>query len=351
MIYDYLIIGQGLAGSLLAYELTENQQSVLIINDIHTPSSSMVAGGMYNPVTGKYLAKTWLAEEIFPVMMEFYSDIEKRFSCELIHATQIFRPYSNEQHKTNFLNAIEKFGLHDYVTHQEQNPEYEKSIRNPFGGLITHNSGWIDVPELIRVLRQHFEEQQLIRDFPFDHNLLEISDELITYEGIQARNIIFCEGFHVKNNPLFNWLPFNPVKGETLLARIPDYHIPEIVNQGKWILPVKDSLFRIGATYNWHHLNFEPTEDGREYLLSQVGKFLKSEFEIIDQQAGVRPATTDRRPIMGPHPRFPNVHIFNGLGTKGVSLAPYFAKNMTDFLTVKKEIHPETTIERFYALY
>ncbi len=351
MKYDYLIVGQGLAGSLLAHELLRRKKSVFLVSDPILPSSSRVAGGMYNPVTGKHLAKTWLAETIFPAMHEFYGEIEQLFSCSIVHPADIYRPYANENHREQFLKAISRFHLEEYVTHHEKNDGYEEFIRNPFGGIMTTHSGWIDVPRLLDVLREHFLSLGILKEEAFDYESLRVLSDGIECGELRAGAVIFCEGFHARHNPWFNWLPFNPVKGETLIVRMPNFPLKEIINQGKWVLPVSDTVFRIGATYNWHQLDFEPTDDARQYLLGEISRFLKSKTEIIGQQAGVRPATRDRRPIMGPHPLEAAIHIFNGLGTKGVSLAPYFAINMADFLEGKKEIHPETTIERFYALY
>ena len=162
---------------------------------------------------------------------------------------------------------------------------------------------------------------------------------------------IFCEGFQGMNNPFFNYLPFNPVKGEVLDVEIKGIELSEIINQGAFVVPLSEDTFRLGATYSWHELDFQPTEQGKEDLLGKYHKLMKPDVSVITHQAGVRPATKDRRPLVGMHPEFQQIGIFNGLGSKGVSLAPYFAKQFVEFLVNGKELSPEVNINRFASLY
>lgn len=349
--YDFVIVGNGLAGSLLANELLDKGQSVLIFGDPSMKSSSMVAGGMVNPVTGKYLAKTWLIDELFDLLFDYYRGLEVDFKASFFHQTGLFRPFSNQESKTNFLNQIEKHQLQDYLEVLENAEEYAPDFNVPLGGMYTSKAGWLDVPAMLSKIKEKLLEKQSFVELKFVHEDLIVEEGGFRYKDIFAEKIIFCEGFYATQNPFFNWLPFNPVKGESILAKIKDYKIKSIVNQGKWIMPLGGDKIRIGATYSWHELDFETTERGKEELISAANKILNTEFEILGQQAGVRPSTKDRRPILGVHPEHKNMFVFNGLGTKGVSLAPYFVKQLLDFIFLQKDINPEANIERHYALY
>jgi glycine/D-amino acid oxidase-like deaminating enzyme len=349
--YDFLIVGSGLAGSLLANELLNYGQKILVFEDPSIKSSSMVAGGMVNPVTGKYLAKTWLIEELFGLLFDYYRGLELDFKASFFHQTGLFRPFPNEESKINFLNQIEKHQLKDYIKVLEDTSAFSPHFEANLGGMFTEKAGWLDVPILLTKIKEKLKSNDSFNAGKFDHIRLKIENEGFYYEDIFAEKMIFCEGFNVINNPFFSWLPFNPVKGETLLGTIKDYAILPIVNQGKWIMPLGGDKVRVGATYSWHELDFENTEKGKEELLFNVEKVLKTEFEVTSQQAGVRPSTKDRRPILGKHPAYKNMYIFNGLGTKGVSLAPYFVKQLLDFIFQQKDINPEANIERHYALY
>lgn len=348
---DFIIVGQGIGGSLMANELLKENKTMVVISDTQRPSSSEVAGGMFNPITGKQLTKTWLADTLFPFMFDYYADLEKLLAQKLIYRHDIYRPFVNENQKKQFLTLFHKHELSTYLREILPNQAYEKYISNPLGGLQTSSSGWLDVPTLLASFRSYLIQQNSFLAEPFDYNQLQISNEQIIYKNLTAKQLIFCEGFYVKENPYFDWLPMNPVKGETLIVEMRDYAIEEIVNQGKWILPMGNATYRFGATYSWHELDFENTEKAKQELIEKITQFLKVPFEIRDQKAGVRPATKDRRPIAGSHPIHKNVFVLNGLGTKGVTIAPYFANQLKDFILFGKEIHPETTIERFYSLY
>lgn len=350
---DFLVVGQGLAGSAIAFELLAFNQTVMILNDETKPTSSKVAGGIFNPVTGKYLAETWLADTIFPYLKTYYKTLEEKFSSRFFSETNLYRPFANEQQKLQFLKILSERNSDKYVSaRQEANEVYEKYVHNPLGGIYTTSAGWVDVPTVLEDFKNYFVDKNVYQATSFDYSLLQINDnQCVSYQGIEAKKIIFAEGFYGEKNPYFSWLPFNSVKGETLIVEFDEYQIPEIINQGNWVLPINENKCRIGATYVWHELDFIPTADGKRYLEERVAKFLKVPYNVVTQEAGVRPATKDRRPFVGQHPAYSTLYIFNGFGTKGVSLIPYFAKELADNLLENKEIHAEATIERFYALY
>jgi glycine/D-amino acid oxidase-like deaminating enzyme len=347
--FDYIIVGQGIAGSLLAYQLLKAGKQVLILNDESIPTSSAVAGGIFNPITGKNLDKTWLADTIFPYFKEFYLSVEKETHSCFYHETKLFRPYANEQQRRHFLQLTDEYDLGNYI--QLVNPDTYSEIENHLGGLYTSSAGWVDVPLMIEALKQFFIQSGAYQAERFDYQALAIADTQISYKNFQASKIIFCEGYYASQNPYFKWLPFNPAKGETLIATMANYSIKEIVNQGSWIIPLGNQQYRFGSTYVWKPLDWQNTQDGKEAITSKIDKFLKTPYQITEQQAGIRPTTKDRRPFLGNHPAYSNVYIFNGLGTKGVSLAPYFAQEMLSFLEKNKDLMSESNIRRFYSLY
>jgi glycine/D-amino acid oxidase-like deaminating enzyme len=342
---DYLIVGGGLAGSTLAYKLSQKGAKIHIIADSERPSSSNVAGGMFNPITGKYLAKTWLAEELYQVLFDFYSNLEKILNTNFFHPVGVIRLFNNTENQIHFLAQIEKFALQDWVSVLPESDEY------PLGGLKIKNSGWLDVEAYVNALQTYFIDLNSFSNEIFDFENLKIFSNEIEYKGIKAKNVIFAEGFYVKDNPWFSNLPFNPVKGEVLEVSVKAYKETSILNQGKWIIPLNLQKLRIGATYSWHDLDFIPTEIAKSEIETASKKIGMTDYAIINHKAGVRPATVDRRPIIGSHPVQKNVLIFNGLGTKGVSLAPYFADEFVSNLIENKHLNPEVNIERFYSLY
>jgi glycine/D-amino acid oxidase-like deaminating enzyme len=351
MIYDYCIVGQGLAGSILAYELLKKDKKVLVINHDSTPSSSRVAAGIYNPVTGKNLVKTWLADELFPFLEKYYSSIENDFNIKILHQTEIYRPFTNIEQQNHFLSQTANYSLEHIITDNVDEKFYNRFIINDLGGLKTLSAGWLNINVLLDTIHQYLIERAVLFNEKFDYNELKIEENSIEYKNLNIKKIIFCEGYHAHQNPLFSWLPFNPVKGEILDGKIENYDINEIVNQWIFILNQGNGNIRIGATYDWKNMDWQTTDEGKELLVEKLKKLLRLPFEITGQQAGIRPATIDRRPFLGNHPAHKNVYILNGFGTKGVSLAPYFAEMLIRHLESDEKISPEVNIERFYALY
>jgi glycine/D-amino acid oxidase-like deaminating enzyme len=351
MKYDYGIVGNGLAGSLIALQLLKLGKKIKVFDNPNSPSSSSVAGGMFNPVTGKYLTKTWLDEKLFPKLFSFYKNLEIEINQNFFHPCNIFRPFSNLENKKHFENQIIKNQLENYIQIVDTLSNHDGRVKAPLGGLLTHQAGWVDVPKMLKGIKSTLIKSGVFIEENFNYNELEIQDEKLLYKDLLIDKIIFCEGFYVKDNPFFSWLPFNPVKGETLLGKIEGFESKEIINQGKWLMPLGNQQVRLGATYSWHELDFNTTNAAKDQLLAGLERFYSGTFQILSQQAGIRPATKDRRPIIGVHPNYKNLFMFNGLGTKGVSLAPYFTAQFIDFLLEKKEINPETTIDRFFSLY
>jgi glycine/D-amino acid oxidase-like deaminating enzyme len=337
----YTIVGQGLAGSILAYMLMKEGQEVQIFDSEEIPSSSKIAAGIYNPVTGRKLVKTWLADKIFPFLENFYPQLEKELNAKFFHPIPIYRPFVNEESQRFFKSDHVPDDFSDFATLEFENINHQNIVNSQLGGVITKHSGWVDLKVMLEAFRRYFLEKGVLEMVTGDYN-----------NSIAANHrVIYCEGFNAINNPYFNYLPFSPVKGELLDIEIQNINIQEIINQGAFVIPLGDDIYRLGATYSWHELDFIPTEQGKADLTEKYQKLMKPEMKILSHRAGVRPATKDRRPFIGIHPELENLGIFNGLGSKGVSLAPYFAKQFVNFLVNKKELHPEVNINRFASLY
>lgn len=351
MTADYLIVGQGIAGSVLAWTLHQRGKKVVIVNSSQRPSASQAAAGIFNPLTGKKLVRTWKADQLFPFLKTFYAEVERELSVHLIHSTNIYRPYRSVEEQNTYLAQTADSSISQYVTESVDNQKYQPFIHNPFGGLEVTKSGWIDVPVFLEAIRFFFHERKQYIEADINYKELKISDQEVSWRGESFRKLICCEGPHAHENPLFGWLPYNPVKGQTLEVAMDNYPISNIVNQGVFIMPVESNLYRIGATYTWHDIDWQTTEDGKAFLEQKLQGLLKAPYRIVGQRVGIRPASKDRRPLIGLHPVFSTVGIFNGLGTKGVSLAPYFANQFADSLEGRKELDPEVNIERTFSLY
>ncbi|WP_428657067.1 NAD(P)/FAD-dependent oxidoreductase [Runella sp.] len=352
MTADYLIVGQGIAGSILAWTLSQRGHHVLILNDPTLPSASKVSAGIFNPLTGKKLSRTWKADELFPFAHKFYSEMQQLLEVEFLHDCDVYRPFRSIEEQNSYIAQTADPTIAKYVIDRTNDAEFAPYIQNQYGGLQITRSGWVDCTRMLQKIETYFSDKKQYSYGKIDYQKIEIQEDGVKYGELKIKKILFCEGFEARQNPFFSWLPFNPVKGQSLIAFIDNYPIKEIVNQGVFILSIDGKgKCRLGATYTWHDIDWETTEDARAYLQEKINVFLKTPYQILEQQVGIRPSTKDRRPFVGIHPEYPSLGIFNGLGTKGVSLAPYFAEQFAKFLETGEEINKEANIERVFSLY
>jgi glycine oxidase len=345
---DYLLVGQGIAGTVLGHTLLKKGSSVIVLSDEDPYCASKVAAGLYNPVTGKRMAKTWRAAELFPFMEHFYQDFEKTYSCKILFPKPIYKPFATIEEQNTWLSAHEGEA---FITTELPTDKYNEYIYSTFGGFETKSSGHLDVPEMIKNFRKKLEAEAHFIEEKFDSKKLKLTEKGIEYGSISAKKIIFCEGMRATVNPLFSWLPFVPSKGEILKVQIEDFTEEVIFNKQVFIIPLGNNTFRVGSTYKWEYESSKPTEEGKVELAEKLSQMIKKPFEITRHDAGIRPSIRDRKPIIGFHPQNKSIGIFNGLGTKGVSLAPFFANAFAELLLNNKQLDKDVNIERFYSLY
>jgi glycine/D-amino acid oxidase-like deaminating enzyme len=346
---DYIIAGRGIAGTVLAQTLMNRRKTVMIIDEPSLSSASKIAAGLYNPVVFKRLVKSWMADELIPVMDDFYHDCEQLLNEQFYFKKQIVKLFTEENEKAFWLKkTTEDVGKYlSNVIHDEFLPGI---VHNPLGASEVIAAGNLDTTKFLDAFKKYFQKHNCLAEEKFEHAQLAVSENSVSYKGITAGKIIFCEGYRATENPYFNNLPFKLTKGEILTIKLPgDAIIPveKVINKGVFILPLGNNIFKAGATYEWNELTEEPTEKGRIELSEKLQKVLGVPFEIIDHRAGIRPTVSDRRPLLGFHPQHPALAVFNGMGTKGVMLAPYFAKHFADVLENKIPLNKEVDIARF----
>lgn len=329
---DFLIVGQGIAGTCLAHALLQRGAKVMVVDLPTQNASSVVAGGICNPITGKHLSLTWEAENIFSILAPFYESLEKLLGKQFFFPLPFYRRFHTIEAQNQLAVRLANPDFAKFVEEVNDN-RYKYWIDTPLNGWQTRLSGYVQVGELLGAFRACLQGQASFREQRFDYEALQITEEKITWHDIEARKIVFCEGLHAQENPFFPNLPFTPNKGERIRIRIVEPHTcPAILKQGIFFLPLGEGVYQVGATYNQTSLDTETSEAGKDELLAQLREWLKVPFEVIEQRAGIRPATRNRRPIVGLHEQHKNVAILNGLGSKGVSLAPFLATQLAETL-------------------
>ncbi|MBL7749583.1 MAG: FAD-binding oxidoreductase [Chitinophagaceae bacterium] len=343
---DYLIIGQGVSGTWLSYYLQKEKKSFLVIDNDFPNSPSRIAAGIINPVTGRRHVTVWMAENILPFASKAYTEIGNELSITAISQKNIVDFFPSPQMRLSFQQRVEEDPT--YVQFCIEDTQYHDLFRYEFGCGTIQPVYTANLESLLPAWRQHLEKNnQLIKE-EFDIAQLEITTEHIQYKHIRASRVIFCDGAAAHQHPYFTLLPFAPNKGEVLLAEIPDLPVTHIYKKGMLLAPLATpGLWWIGSSYAWQFDNEDPTIEFREKTEQLLQHWLKVPFRIISHLAGIRPATLERRPFVGFHPLQPRVGLLNGMGTKGCSLAPYFAKQLVDHMIRQQSLHPEADLNRF----
>ncbi len=310
-----------------------------------------MAAGLFNPITGKFLKQSWIADKIFPSLFQFYKEAEDLLAHRFFYPMPIYRPFISIEEQNEWMAQSEENQLKKFISKIYTSHAFGRQVNDPFGGVTTESSGYLDTVSFLNATREFLKKMKAYRAAYFDLEKSIIQEESIVYDDCEATKIIFCDGIVFKTNPYFKWLPVLPLKGETLTISL--HEEPEVIfNRGVYIVPTKGKkTFMVGATYNTNDSAQEITVAARKELEEKLKDLIKAPFTIDHQNWGIRPTTPDRRPIIGSHPEFKNLIIFNGLGTKGVSLAPYFSSLLASWLEGQGEIPREVNIERFKSLY
>ncbi len=337
---NFLIVGQGIAGTTLAHKLYEHGHSVHLIDNTYQSSSSLIAAGVLHPMSFKRAILSWKADILIPIAKAYYNSFEATFKTKVFHELDMTRVFSSMEEQNNWQGRMADSPMKEFID------DNELSLGFPFGSGKVNMAGRLDVALYLSRSNEFFKEEEIISEEQFDYNQLTCYETGIEYKGIVAENIVFCEGYKISQNPYFNYVPLNPTKGELLIIRtkdLPNY----ILSVGCFVMPIGNDKYVLGATYDRDIINQEPTKTGKEELLEKLKNMGDFDFEIIEHRAGVRPTTHDRRPILGTHPKYSTLHIFNGLGSKGVMLAPYFAGELIEHITKGTQLNKEVSVSRY----
>lgn len=348
---DFLIIGQGLAGSILADELLRCGAKVLVV-DTHRPAAaSRVASGMWNPLTFRLLLKSWRADELLPVATHYYLEACERLGADLPENLQILRIFPDEGAAKRWEERLQDPSFAPYL--EAEMPDTSRypalDIKKQQG--LVNQAGWLNLPSYLAAFRDYLEKQNALIASEFLAEEVVFTESTVRWKNWDAEKIIVCRGQFERQHDWFNWLPLKPAQGDVLTLEVPGLHLKEIYNAGFFILPLGNDLYRVGATYEWDQLSESPTEAGKAELLQKFEAACSLPYRLVDHQAGIRPTVADRRPLLGAHPEHEQLVIFNGLGTKGVMIAPYFAQQLSGWLQGKGEIEDEVHVKRFRKRY
>lgn len=343
---DYIIVGCGLAGIAFAETCLQNNKAIMVF-DNNSQTSSTIAAGLYNPVILKRFSGLQDAQQQIDLLNVFYKSIEDKLNNKFDFKIPILRKFFSIEEQNNWFIASDKPDLSPFLSLNLIKKQYS-GIDSPFDFGEVLQTGYVDTALLLKSYHSYLSINKIFINNVFDYNELLFEDNLVTYKNIIAKHIVFAEGFGIHSNPFFNNLPLDGTKGELFIIKAADLDLNVILNTSVFILPLGNNLFKVGATYNWSDKTNIPTEEGKQELIERIKEILNCDFEILEHFAGVRPTVKDRKAMLGSHYEHKNMHILNGLGTRGVMLAPTMAKVLFENIEYGNPIDSSVNIERFY---
>lgn len=345
---DFLILGLGVAGGLLAWELGRRGADVTVVYDSHRDSASLAAAGLITPVTGKRLVLQENAEVLLAEAHTQYLELARQTGREFFFALPLLRLFADEDQVAYFERRSQDPGYADFLGPPATSGELA-AFHAPYGGAWFRRTGYLDTSALLKALHDRLAASGRLRIQTLDYDDLKIETDAVRWCGIRARRVVFCEGYRAWRNPWFGYLPWQLAKGEILSLALDRAVVPPdaIINWGQWLAPRRDGSYRLGATHDWAPLDCKTTAGARNALLDSLRARVPGvQVRVLDQVAGVRPATRDRRPFIGEHPVAPALSIFNGFGAKGSMLVPWYARRMADHLCDGTPLPPDADIGR-----
>ena len=342
---DFLIIGQGLAGSILGWTLHQAGKSILIIDNDHKTSASQVGAGIMNYISGKRLTLTWEAPTLIPFATSFYEQREHQFNTPFLYQFPEQRFLITEKEVNYYQKRRQSDSFNPYFTHLASQSDYHP-FKNHYGRTIIKGSSMLNIHHFLTTLQTYFKKKKQLIYNHIHWPDITLSKKAVLWKTISAKNIILCTGSELSTTPWFSSIRYRSAKGETLTLSCPNTLPIQFYNFGKWLIPF-NGQWRLGATYEWDNLNHNPTPEGKETLLKSLHQIGISHTTIIDHQAAIRCITSDNAPLIGTHPLHPRLHVFSGLGSRGVMTAPYYAQHFTQSLLSHSPVSAHVNVCRY----
>lgn len=350
---EFLLVGQGLCGTWLSYFLEQEKREFIILDPGNLPNASRQAGGLINPVTGRRLVTTWRIDELLPFAHTQYTRLSQLLFTEqekprhkLIEERNILQFFAHPDTRVVFEKRVRERS--DYL-HLPTEPLAETALFNsPQGHGLIQKSCQVRPDLLLSSYKKHLLQQGRLLEKKFEYPQLNATASTHRYEDISFDYLIFCDGIGAHTNTLFDHLPVAPVKGEALILHIPDMPSSYVYKGPLTLIPLdQEGHWWAGSSYEWNFNDSNPSVAYRESTTDTLQQWLSLPFTIVDHWAAIRPGSKERRPFVGMLEQWPTIGFLGGMGTKGCSLAPYFANQLVQHLLHNTPLDPEADLRRF----
>ena len=344
---DYLIIGQGLAGSTLAIELLRRGRSVLVVDRQDGTGSTRIAAGLITPLTGRGMNPAWRQQYYLPKAVAFYHGLEKESGRKFYHPMPVVRVFASEKER-------EKWRAKTDEQHQwaHELDELDGPFQYQYGGIEMPDGAWLDTLAFLHVVQDKLMDTGSWREAAFAEEDVSFVDGQAEWQDVVADKIILCQGAYGLNGVdgykgWFSYMHHRSAKGEILNVWIDGLDDARRYHCQGWLAPRGGGMWKAGSNYDWKHMDAIPTDAGKSDVLAKLNTWLELgpdkdvPIEVIDHEAGIRPIIRNSRPVVGFHPEIPQVGFFNGLGSKGSLMAPAVAEHFAAYLCGESELDEE----------
>jgi glycine oxidase len=341
-----LIIGQGLAGTALAWRLWERGVSFVIVDRSEAITSSKVAAGLITPITGMRLTVSWRYTMFYLEALGFYRRCGQRLKQRCFFPRGYVRLLKNaaeiaKWHKRRGDPDMQPF-LHP------RTPEVSaETIHDPVNGFQQRHAAWLDTTTYLQASRDFFVS--LGAWMQADVLPEEVRDDAdgVAWNGQRFSHVIWAQGWSAEKHPLLSWVPFQSARGTILTVQADLQGEQRILNRGCWLLPRPDGSLRAGSTYEWKFDDpHTPAADQVALLEANLRSLLKVPTTVTGMQTAVRPIIKNQQALMGTHPAHPRVAFLNGLGSKGSLRSPWLARHLIKHLLDGTALDAELDLQR-----
>lgn len=345
---DCLIIGGGLAGAAVAWQLHERGWSFVLCDDPQPSTASRIAAGLVTPITGKRCQPTAAFDSAYPLADAFYRRIEAYTGGRFWWVSGSVRLFPADQN-----GAIER--RHDdwnaslagtsIAAHYVEPEWIDPAFRFHRGGLGMPQAARLETLEYLDATQTYFQRLGNWHNLRVDLKRLSLGGSGVEYRGddgfeVRARWTIDCTGASAN---VWSDLPLRPVQGDILEIELARPIEATTVHCGWWLAAThadrssfpgtacatREDRWLLGSTYQWRPLDGLPSLSGRQQLLERLSNHLPLMARVLDHRAAIRPASYDQRPLVGIDPER-RLGCLNGLGAKGCLLAPWNASRLVD---------------------
>lgn len=335
----YLIIGHGLCGALLARSLISRGVEVIVIDELHGPSSSLAAAGVMNPIMGMRFSPITRINQLFPSALSTYETLQQEWNIQVFYPLKLLRLFQREEQQRFFEEKrLKSESIAPYLLNYSTNlkPWEDHQMLKHALGAAEFKGGWLDIPLLLKRSKEKLQDNLVERASPLNDSEINYQQDSIKWNHTTFKRVIDCRGFGLSRSKHFDWLNWKAARGDILTVEMKRFPQSHLVNRGLFILPFNShtnpNLFKVGATWDEDNLDGLPSQQGRDSLEEKLKALTDLPYTVIDHQAGVRPILKDRMPLVGPHPSVPHLYVLGAMAARASLSVPYYAEQLTNHL-------------------